>query len=494
MQRDLDNTNEPETRRIAVQAVRGSAYSAAAAAVTLTLGFIRAVLLARLLLPEHFGVVTLAMFYVMLATQLRSFGLDAALIHRQDAGETVRRTYFALRSATLVVSSILLVAAAPLLGWLYPAMPLLSWVVVALVAAEVVCGLSGVQETLLSTELAFGRLAWLDVAASVAMFVTAPLLAWNGWGVWALTAERFSGMLARCAMSWLVFRRWSPRLGWDRTTVRWFWDYGKPSWVSNNLGFVVNRFDDFWIGTVLGPARLGYYSRAYEFAHYPRRAVMNPLVDVLAAVFARLQADRLRLSQVFYRAGYVIVRLAFLVSGAFALVMPEFIELVIGTQWMPMLFTFRLMLIYTLLDAWVLLGSNLLFATGRPDQVQRVTAARAAFFIPAVIVGARLWSINGVALAADGMALVGAAVVYRYVRRKVDFSLFRVAFWPVVAVASGWCGGLMFEAAWHVPGAWMMATGKLAVFAGLYLGLLVATERRRALQGLRWAWENLKRE
>lgn len=488
----MDKAQGEEQKGIAVQAIRGSFFSVGASAVTLTLGFLRSVLLARLLIPQHFGVVALALFFVSLAAQMRALGLDRALIHRQEADEATLGTYFTLRMGTLLASSLLAAVAAPALARFYPGMPLLAWVLVALAGVEVIKGLSTIQETLLSKELAFRQLALTDVVASVTMTVVAPLLAWRGWGAWALVAEQASGILARFGMTWLVFRRWWPRPGWDAGTARWFWRYGRPAWSATNLGFLLDRFDDFWIGTALGKTPLGYYSRAYEFARYPRRVVANPLVSVFGPVFARLQGDRLHLSQAFYRAAHVILRTGFLISGAFALVMPEFIHLVIGDKWLPMLLTFRLMLVYTLLDALLMLCGNLLLAVGRPKGLQRARLIQTLFFIPAVIGGARLWGINGVALAADGMLAMGSWVLYRQIRNVADFSLFRLGFWPLVALAVAWGAGLWVEGMWHPINLWLLAVGKLVLFTGLYLVLLTATEGSDYLRGLRWVWASVR--
>lgn len=481
-----------QNNSIAAETVRGSLYSVSASAVTLALGFIRSVLLARLLLPQHFGLLTLALFYVTLAAQLRALGLDRALIHRQDVDDTVLGTYFTLRVGALLFSLVLVIVAIPLLCRFYPTMPLLGWVLLVLAGVEVVKGLSATQETLLSKDLFFRSLALTDVVASAAMTVVAPLLAWQGWGAWALVAEQASGVLARFGMTWLVFRRWSPRLKWDARTARWFWNYGHPAWGSTNLNFLLDRFDDFWIGTVLGKTPLGYYSRAYEFARYPRRVIANPLVSVFGPVFARLQKDRLRLSRAFYRAAYVILRTGFLISGIFALLMPEFINLVIGDKWLPMLLTFRLMLVYTLLDALLMLGGNLLLAVGQPKALQRTRLIQTLFFLPAVIVGARLGGINGVALAADGMLAVGAIVLARQIRPIVDISPFRLCFWPLVALVIAWSGGLLLEMNWRPVNLWLLIGAKGTLFAALYLGLLGLAERGDYLRALQWVWSMVR--
>jgi O-antigen/teichoic acid export membrane protein len=477
---------------IASRAVVGSAYSVGASLLTLGLGFARSVLLARLLLPEQFGVVSLALFFVGLVGHLRSFGLDQALIHRQELDDTVLGTYFSARVGTLLVSLILLVAVSPLLARYYADMSLLPLLILALAGVELLKGLSTVQETLLSKNLAFPLLALTDVVASGTMTVVAPLLAWRGWGAWALVAEQGSGILARFAMTWLVFRSWWPRLAWDPKAARWFWGYGRSTWAASNLGFLLDRFDDFWVGTMLGRVPLGYYSRAYEFARYPRRVIANPLVSVFGPVFARLQGERQRLSQAFFRSAHIILRSGFFIAGAFALLMPEFIRLVIGEQWLPMLLTFRLMLVYTLLDALLMLCGNLLLAVGRPDALWRSRLTQFAFFVPAVIAGSFAWGINGVALAADSMLLIGGWVLYRYVRQEVDFSLTRLAFWPLIMLVLAWIAAFAVEWIWVPQSFWLSAVTKLGVFAGLYVGPLLVIERGDYAEGVRWLWRQVR--
>ncbi|MCS7178999.1 MAG: oligosaccharide flippase family protein [Anaerolineae bacterium] len=482
----MDTEKSRPNHQISVtdQAFRGSAYTIGASLVTLTLGFLRSVLLARFLLPEHFGLVTLALFYIGLAAQLRSLGLDMALIHRQDADEVFRRTYFSLRLGLDLIAFGFLLALAPLLQRAYPHMPGLGAVLTVLVFTYLLANLSQVQETLIRKNLAFSQLAATDVMASVTMTIVAPLLAWRGWGVWALVAEQLSGIGIRFLLTWGPFRQWKPGLGWDRRIVRWFWEYGRPTWAASNLSYLLDRFDDFWIGTALGKVPLGLYSRAYEFAHYPRRVLANPLVTVFLPVFARLQDDRLRLSQAFFRSAYIILRSGFLVAGAFGLGMPEFIRYVIGDQWLPMLWTFRLMLIYTALDPILLLVGGMLLAVGRPQDVRNATVIQTIFFIPAVVLGARLWGINGVALAADGMLLLGAFWLYRPLRQVVDFSFSRLMGWPTVALAIAWGVGFLMEVFVKSTAMGILIL-KLGVFGWLFGVFLLMVERRDLMAGIR---------
>ncbi len=478
---------------LARRTVRGSLYSLSASGITVTLGFARSILLARLLAPEHFGTVALALFFIGLVTRLRALGLDNAFLHQQHPDESFLRTYFTGRVALDVVAFGLLLAGTPLLGRAYPHVPDLPRVLPALIGFTFLSNLSIVQEMFLRKNLAFGRLAVIDVVASLTMTFIAPYLAWRGWGVWALVAEQGSGLSARFLLSWGLFRSWSPRLGWDRAWARWLWNYGRSVWVAANLSYLLDTFDDFWVGTVLGKTPLGYYNRSYEFARYTRRVFASPLVSVFGPVFARLQDDRRRLSQAYYRTAHLILRTSFLIAGTAALVMPEFIHYVIGDKWQPMLWTFRLMLVYAVLDPLFMLTSSLFFVTGRPQVPRRAAVVRTLFFIPAVIVAAATWGILGVALAADLMLVIGFWAMYRPLKATVDFSTSRLVVWPLLAFAVAFGVGLGVEQASAVT-SWTLAALKSALFMGLFTLLLLARERDNYAKGWAFLWHLWRRQ
>jgi O-antigen/teichoic acid export membrane protein len=263
-------------------------------------------------------------------------------------------------------------------------------------------------------------------------------------------------------------------------------------WVAVNTGHLLNQFDDFWVGTALGKTSLGYYAKSYEFARYPRRVFANPLVTVFTPVFARLQNERERLSRAFYRSAHFIVRTGFYVAGAFALAMPEFIRFVIGEKWLPMLWTFRLMLIYTMLDPLLMLIGSLMLAVGKPQEMQRTRLVQLGFFVPAVALGAYLRGINGVALAADGMLLLGAWRYHRPIRQVVDFSLARLMLWPSVILAVAWGTGFWVESS-VIGTQWQVLLLKQGVFALFFGGFLLLAERGDYFKGAQWIWQTILR-
>ncbi len=481
-----------EIDSIARRSVEGSLHSVGASAVTLSLGALRTVLMARLLLPEHFGLAALAIFFVNLVARLRDVGLDQALLHRQEADEKVLATYFTSRLGLEAASALLVAVLAPLIGRAYPAIPGLPAVLYAFIGINLLNTLNTVQGTLLNRSLAFKSLAQTDILASVVMTLVGPYMAWQGWGVWSIVGEQLSGMLARGFVLWFPLRAWRPRLGWDAQIARWFWRYGTQVWRGGLLTYLLDTFDDFWTGTALGAVQLGFYSRAYEFARYPRRVVAAPLLSVFFPTFARLQEDRLRLSRAFFRSTSLILRLGGWLSLVLVLTTPEAIRLIIGPRWLPMALTFRLMVLYTLLDPMALSAGNLLLAVGKPESVARARLVQVLIFFPAVVGLAAVLGIEGVAVAADLMILAGTVLLYRSIRDVVDHSSRALWLWPLVASTAAVGVVLAASPLWASLPDWMALAAKSSLATLIYGGILWAAEREQLLSSGRMIWSLLR--
>lgn len=479
-----------DTHHIAKRAFSGSVYSVAASLVTLTLGFVRITLMLRLLLPAHFGVTTLALFYLNLVSQLRSFGLDNAFIHRrrEETDDAVHATFVTLQMSLVLGGIVALLALIPLLQRIYPQMPLLGGVLLAFTGMSFFKGFNTVQMAVLRKRMAFRAISLVDVASSVVMTVVGPLLAWQGFGVWSIVAEMFSGVFVRTLLIWLFYRQWRPRLGWDKEIARWFWRYGRSVWSAGNLTFIVDRFDDFWIGSTLGSTPLGFYSRAYEYARYPRKVIANPILSVFFPAFATLQDDPVRLARAFFRAASLMVRTGILFSLLLILAAPEFIELLLTARWLPMLLTFQLMIVYTLCDPLSVSARNLLMAVGQPQVVMRIQLVQTVVFIPAVMLFSRLGGIAGVALAADIMILIGAVLLFRYTHRVIDYSARALWLWPLVGLVATAVPILALTPVWRLLPLWGALIVKSALITILYVSFLWLTERQQLRLGWRMIW------
>ena len=233
---------------IAAKTLKGSFFSIGSSIVTMVLGFVRSVILARLLLPEHFGVVALAMFFLSITNQITGFGFKKALIHRSTDIQEAASTHFVLRVSLVVLMVLLTLLLTPLLSRLYPSQPQMVRALVALAFVEIVKAVNATPDALFRKELEFKYLAILDVASSLAMTIVAPAMALAGLGFWSLVGEQAIGVLARAIGLWGRRRPWQFSLKLDKEIARWYFCFGSFIFLSSNLTFLLDRFDDFWTG------------------------------------------------------------------------------------------------------------------------------------------------------------------------------------------------------------------------------------------------------
>ena len=435
---------------------------------------------------------TLALFFVDLLGRFRDLGYDHDLVRDNAPSLAKVSTHFMLQVTSSGAMLLVCLALAPVWRHFYPDRELLVPVILALAAGRLTASLGGTPVIMLRKELGFGRAAGIDLVKAFIKTGGALALAWLGAGVWALVAEDLLETLVLVVAIWWVHPvrlRWR----WDRELVRGYLAFGLPLFVAQLIAFLLMQFDDFWVGTRLGDIPLGFYAIAYGFAEYPRRVVSDPIQQVILATLTRVQDDRLRLSQTFYRSSAYLVRVGLWAGGVFALVAPEFVRVFIGAKWLPAVSAFRLLVLFAMSLPLVAVALNLLVATGRARQVLRVRGIQLAVFLPMVVLGVRSWGIQGAALAEDVMVLVGLVVLLNMVRRQVDFSLARLLGRPVLAMGIGAALTWAIAPRLGVQSDLGLMALKVALATLGYGGTLLLLERRECGLALGWGLRALRR-
>jgi O-antigen/teichoic acid export membrane protein len=300
----------------------------------------------------------------------------------------------------------------------------------------------------------------------------------QGITLWALLATDVIGAVIGWVMLYLWRPVWRPRLTWDRQVGGYLLRFGSRSFAAIVLQEALDKVDDLWTRGFLGTNDMGYYSRAYTFATYPRTILGQPVSAVASGTYAELKGQRRRLSQAFFRVNALLIRTGFFFGGILAVAAPEFILLVLGAKWLPMLDAFRLMLIYTLLDPIKLTIASVIGTSGAPEKVVRARFIQFLVLIAGLVTLGPRFGIAGVAVAVNLMLVIGILFLLWEARRFVDFSWLRLFAVPTLALLVGL---LAAKLALNLPGVlqsgWTSAAAKVAAFSILYAAILLALER-----------------
>ncbi len=461
---------------LARRSVTSSAYNVTANIIQVAVLLGRSIALARLLTPDLFGIYVFASSIISLTRPLAMFGLQGAFLYRTPTGqeEQARRVHFTLIALFGAVWAMMLAVMALFFA---PEVRTALWV---MVGASYVLLLTQTPRASLTRNVWFRRLALLQVVTAVATTIVAVGMAWRGFGLWSLLATD----IVAAGLALLLFYGprpvWRPRLGWSPVIVRDFLQFGGRVLGGSLLAQALDRVDDLWTGVFLGDTALGFYSRAYRFANYPRILLAKPLNQVVAGTYAQLTEDRLRLSRAFFRVNALMVRVNFALAGLLALVAPEFIVIALGARWLPMLDAFRLMLVYTLLDPIKITVASVLTASGAPEKVIHARAIQLGVLLLGLATMGPVWGITGVAIAVDLMLVVGMGILFWQARRFVDFDLKRLFAIPVLALVVGMVAAWGVIALAEVPTSpWWTGTIKATIFLSLYVAVLFLLEREQ---------------
>ena len=186
---------------------------------------LRSIILARLLAPEIFGLMSLCQVAIRGLDLFTETGIAPALIHRQDRVEEAKDTAYTLQILRGFLLAILAVPLAPLAAYYYNE-PQLQNVILALSAVFIISGFSNINTVLLQKELDFRRLAYLELTVSLVSTVSVSILAYIMRSVWALVIGQVLTSLLRVSLSYIIVPG-RPAMRFDRQIAKELFGYGR---------------------------------------------------------------------------------------------------------------------------------------------------------------------------------------------------------------------------------------------------------------------------
>lgn len=466
------------------RSVRSVGWNVVASPIHVGVHVLRAIILARLLTPEVFGLYAMASTIVRLTGLVTGFGVAPAYLNRVPETEDEERAasvHFTLKlMITAVWLAAIVVFARAEVGRIFQDYAGLGQTIVLLALIVAATQVVITPRLILQRRVQFARLTVENTAGAV-LGTVASVAAAVVWGdVRALLAADLAMLVASLVVLYVWRPVWRPRFALDRDVAAYYLGFGRRNFPAVVLSELIDRIDDLWTGVYLGEAAMGFYNRAYRFATYPRSILAGPAENVSKSTYAELKGDRLRLSKAFFRVNAMLVRSGFGFAGLMVLVAPEFIRVVLGREWLPMLEAFRFLAVFTLLEPLKMTVAGLFVSIGRPEHVLRARLLQFAVLGIGLYALGGPFGLAGVAGAVNLMLAVGLASLFRQARAYVDFSLTRLLFAPAVALA---LASIAARAAILLPGVigadWRTAAVKTVVFGALYTGVLLAVEREQ---------------
>jgi PST family polysaccharide transporter len=361
------------------------------------------IVLARLLMPDDFGVVGMAAIVTGLAVVLRDLGFGQALIHHPDLTEKHSRSAFWATMLTAGTVYAIIYFIAPWTGEYFED-PRMVPVLRVMALSFLITPFSVVPRSLLQREIDFKRPFFANLAETTAygvVGITTALLGFGYWAlVWALLSSTAVGAVALCLIMGYV-----PPLIPSLRGAGELAGFG----VGVSLNGVVNRLaqqiDYIIIGRRLDSSALGLYTNAFMVTHLPMQGVAGVLFPVMFSSFARITDDDARVCANFKPILSAVALVTFPILAAIAITAPELIPSLLGEQWRGAVVPIRILAFAGMLRCII----NPSAAVARAYGVVYSQAWRNTVYALSLGVGAwyaSQWGIVGVAWAALGATTI----------------------------------------------------------------------------------------
>jgi lipopolysaccharide exporter len=267
--------------------IRGIPWTLLSYAFSKLVTVLSMVVLARLLVPDDFGIVALATLAVQIFNVLGTFGLSGVLVVRQDLDARGMGTILTLMLAFGALVALVLVALSPVVADLFDE-PRLTGVLAALSTMVFLAGFVWFYETLMQRELEFRKRFISLMVQSVVYASLAISLASLGAGVWSLVVGQIGGMAA-FGVALCLLAPYRVRPAFDAGEARASFVAGRGFLLHGSLAVVEQNIDYIAVGRILGTTQLGFYSVAYRIGELPYLAIADPVAKVTFPGFARMR-------------------------------------------------------------------------------------------------------------------------------------------------------------------------------------------------------------
>lgn len=438
-------------------------------------GFVTTAVLAHLVSPEAFGLLALAALVTGFLSSIADLGTATTLVQREVVPRSLESTVFwvSLATSTLLAAVAWLVAPAVALFFREPQVaPVLRFLAVGLLFS----GAGAVPTALLTRDLAFDRLARVQLTAAAVGGAVGISMALGGLGVWSLVGLYLARTFLEATGVFLV-STFRPVLQVDRRQLASVVSFGANLSGFQVANFVTRNVDNLVIGRFLGPTMLGYYDIAWRLIEYPKAALSGVVGRVMVPTYARMQSDDERFGRAYVRVVASIGLISIPMLLGLMLVAEPVVLLFFGESWGPSVILVSILAPVGLAQTMGATSGSVYIAKARTDWLFGWSLVAGLVTTLGVVVGLQ-WGIVGIAvgrlIANSTLFPVNLGISLRLVRLRLS-DLWRLVR-PLAAA------GIVMVAAVVALRTWLDAVGltggivdlvaSVALGAAVYVGII----------------------
>lgn len=330
-----------------------------------SINFVVQIVLARMLMPEAFGLIAMIQIFMYIGEALMDGGMTSSLIRTVNPDHKDFSTVFFIN----IISSLLIYCAiffsAPAISHFFE-QPLLTPVIRVYTLSFVIQALVGVQVTKLTKEMKFKTQMMMQIPSTIIGGITGVSLAYSGMGVWSLVWMHITTTTLFMLQLWFK-SGWRPSFVFDKDKFKYHFNFGYKLTFSALLTSIYNNSFTLVIGKLFSATQLGFYNQANTLRMFPVRNLTSALQKVTYPVFSSIQNDDDKLKHVFKRITALVFFIICPVMLMLVLVANPLFRFVLTDKWLPAVPYFQILCLSAVFYPLSMYNLNIILAKGRSD-------------------------------------------------------------------------------------------------------------------------------
>lgn len=434
------------------------------------ISFISGIILARLLTPYDYGCIGMLTIFMTLAESFIEGGFGSALIQKKNPTQTDYSTVFFWNLCMAFVLYAILYVSAPIIARFYH-IPILSSVLRVQGIVLLIYAFNIVQRNQLKKRLDFKILSIVTMINSAISLAVTILLAYNGFGVWALVAQNLISSAIPALVFWFYIK-WRPSFTFSCQSFRKLFSFGFYMFLTHLVNNFSGQIQGLLIGKIYSPSTLGYYSKAYSTERLASKTISQVMTQVTYPLYAAVQDDKTMIIRMIKRMTSVIAYITFPMLFILLLVAKPLFVFLYSERWVASIPYFQILCIAGLAVCLQAVNLQAISAIGRSGIMFTGVIIKRSVGLSTILFGLFFFGMKGLLFGVVfnswfsyffNIFLVSKYIGYRWTQQLMDLMPVFIAS-SATAMVSFVCGHLLKLTMYLDGGV------KLLIYITIYMG------------------------
>ncbi|MCH1940708.1 lipopolysaccharide biosynthesis protein [Holdemania massiliensis] len=395
------------------------------------------IVLARLLTPEHYGVVSIVMVFITFCNVFVTSGFGNAVVQKKEVDTVDFSTAFWLSFSTAAVLYVLLFAASPFIAKFYGLLEL-KWIIRVMGFRLLLASMNDIQRAYMRRNMQFKKFFIATLGGTILSGFVGIMMAYNGFGAWSIVAQYLTNTFVDTAILCIV-SGWNPKFQFSIKKAKEIFSFGGKVLAAQLVSTTEGEIRALIIGKAFGMADLAFYDQGKKYPALLVNNVNSSLISVMLPVFSRsqdnLQSLKAMLRKTISTGMFLLVPLMFGLSA----VSNTFVSVLMTDKWIPAVPYIKIFCFVFLLRPFEIACNQAVLAIGKSDISFKVMLAVNLTALATLMIA--VFGFNSVLLVAIGSLLSSLVSVICFlivVNRHITYTakdIFHDIWKPIVAGA-----------------------------------------------------------